>query len=200
MYYLSDDPWPPVAVLGAAALGFFVALRVTQDGKYLVRAGIALGLAALVLVVEQSWVTDNERIEAVVYDLARALRASDAEAVVGLMATDAEVVEQDEGLGTIDAGMIRQEIKNVEIQLLNISHLAAEAGQQTRRGKATFRAYLLGIYGGRGVRTGFKDDTAWDLGFKEAAPGVWKITRITPTRLDPRAEFVLRGAMRRSAR
>ena len=37
--------------------------RVTQQGKYLVWALTALGLAVAVVVIERMWVTDNERIE-----------------------------------------------------------------------------------------------------------------------------------------
>ncbi len=193
MYYLSDDPWPLLAVLGAAALGFLIALRVTQDGKYLVRAGVALGLAALAFAVEQFWVTDSERIEAVVYDLARAVRASDAEGAIKLMATEVGVVQGDHDLGTVDPKMLRDAVANTRFDLLRIDKLNAKAGARSRMGTATFRTLARGDH--RGLHFGPMPAT-WDLGFRESGPGVWKVTRITPTSLPPAAAMVLRGAMR----
>lgn len=201
MYYLADDPWPVIAILGVAALGFLIALRVTQDGRYLIRAGVALGLAGLVFAVEQFWVTDSERIEAVVYELARAVRASDAEGAIKLMATEVGVVQGDDDLGTVDPGMLRGALANTRFDLLRIDKLNAVAGARTRMGTATFRTLAHGFYGQRGDSQGTPFGplpATWDLGFREAGPGVWKVTRITPTSLPAAAEFVLRGAMRRS--
>ena len=73
MTYLSEDPTYLAGGLLLLAGAFLVALKVTQQGKYLIRAGIALGLGLVVVVVEWLWVTDNERIEQVVYDLRRAV-------------------------------------------------------------------------------------------------------------------------------
>ena len=195
MYYLSDNPWPLVAILGAAALGFLIALKVTQDGKYLIRAGVALGLAALAFAVEQFWVTDSERIEAVVYDLARAVRSSDAEGAIKLMAKDVDVVQGDNDLGTVDVGMVRDTLQNSRFSFLEIDKLNAEAYAQSRRGKATFRTRAQVEY--RSTPYPLVAAT-WDLGFRETAPGVWKITRITPTSLPLGAEVVLRRGVKLS--
>src|SRR4051794_20690928 len=68
MESLSEDPTYLAGGLGLVALMLLVALRVTQQGRYLIRALIVLGLAAAVLVIEHFWFTDAERIEGVVYD------------------------------------------------------------------------------------------------------------------------------------
>ena len=73
MTNFSEDPTYSVAGLILLAVGFLVALKFNQRGKYLVYAGIALGLAISVFAIEWLWVTDNERIEQVVYQLRHAL-------------------------------------------------------------------------------------------------------------------------------
>ena len=69
MTNLSEDPTYLVAGLLLLAGAFVVALNVTQQGKYLIRAGVVLGLVLVVVAVDWFWITDNERIEQVVYDL-----------------------------------------------------------------------------------------------------------------------------------
>jgi hypothetical protein len=95
VYYLSEDPRPLAYALGLVALGFLAALWITQQGKYLIRAGIAVTLALAVLGIEHFWITDSERIEAVVYDLARAVEASDTERALSHLAPDVAVVSDD---------------------------------------------------------------------------------------------------------
>lgn len=63
MTYLSEDPTFLAGFFLVLAGAFLAALKVTQQGKYLVRAGIALGLGLVVFVVDWLWVTDTERIE-----------------------------------------------------------------------------------------------------------------------------------------
>ena len=58
MEFLSDDPTYPVAALGLAALMFVVLLKVTQQGKYLIFAGVAVAILLVWLAIERVWVTD----------------------------------------------------------------------------------------------------------------------------------------------
>ena len=196
MSYLSEDPWPLVILLGALAAGFLVALRVTQDGKYLVRAGVAVGLALLVLAIEQFWVTDAERIEAVVTDLSGALLASDADRILLHFAPEVDVTLDDKTLGTVDPSLIRRQLQDVEFTRVFLTRLKAEASTESRRGKATFGAVIMGTNHNLTVHPTFGGSTEWDLGFEETAPGVWKVSRITPMNLHPAARLALQGAMR----
>src|ERR1700747_282407 len=93
MTFLSEDPTYLAGGLGVFAGGFLIALRVTQQGKYLIWGLASLGLAMTVLLVERFWITDNERIERVVYDLRRAVMASDAEAVLTHLTPDVQYVQ-----------------------------------------------------------------------------------------------------------
>ena len=182
MEYLSEDPWPLAGILGLVALGFLVALMITQQGKHLIRAGIALGLALAVIGIERAWVTDNERIEAVVYDLARAVGASDPGAIEAHLAPDFESPE-----GSLQRALIRASLPNIKFDFVRVSKLSVNAGAQTRLGTADFTVQASGmastpIFGAHAFATP-PSGTDWSLGFRETAPGEWKVTRITPTRL-----------------
>jgi len=185
MTLISEDPTLLVGLCLLAAVGCFVALRTTQDGKYLVWGISALGVAVVALVVERVWVTDNERIEAVVYDLQRALRASDADAILAHLTPEVQLV-QDEGAlsATATRALIRASLANTRFEIVRVRGLQTSSGRLTRRGKADFRAFIQGDSQGlMGFGVAGASDTAWSLGFVETEPGVWKVDRITPVSL-----------------
>jgi hypothetical protein len=180
MEYLSEDPWPLAGALGVVALGFLVALVVTQQGKHLIRAGMALGLALAVIGIER--VTDNERIEAVVYDLARAVGASDPGAIEAHLAPDFEAPGE-----AVGRAVIRASLPNIKFDFVRVSKLNAHAGAQTRLGTAEFTVHASGmasapLLGSHAFATP-PAGTDWWLGFRETDPGQWKVTEIRPTRL-----------------
>ena len=90
-----------------------MALKVTQQGKYLVWALTALGLAVAVVVIERLWVTDNERIESVVYELRRAVLAANPEEVLAQLTPDVGYVQDGISLsGEATRGLIRDNLAN----------------------------------------------------------------------------------------
>jgi ketosteroid isomerase-like protein len=180
-YYLAENAWPLVAVFGLIGVGFLVALRVTQNGRYLVRALIALGLAAVALIVEQVWVTDAERIEAVVRELADAVRRSDADAALALMGDHVAFGIRNQSISDdLDLNLIRGVLRDVKFDWLYLSRLSASAGKQTHMGQAEFKVNAGGTYQGSNNFVGLSE---WSLGFHRTPDGAWKITRITATKL-----------------
>jgi ketosteroid isomerase-like protein len=182
MTFLSEDPTYLAGALLLLAGAFAVALRVTQQGKYLVWALSAAGLAVAVVAIERFWVTDSERIERVVYDLRRAVLASDAEGVIKHLTPDVQYVQSGTPLpGEATRELIRTNLANASFDLVHLRELQTSAGRQTRRGKAEFRMMAKGR-----LRTSMATydvgtaDSTWSLGFQETAPGEWKVNRITP--------------------
>lgn len=191
VHYLAEDPWPLTLVLGLAATGFLIALWVTQQGKYLIWAGAIAAVAVLALAVEQFWVTDNERIEAVVYTLARAAERSDADTVIANLTTDVAYVGPDRPGGhlldrlpsAVVEQYIRQQLENTRFDYIRITKLETNAGGLSRQGTADFRVYAMGSYQTPTAQLNFAlgpQGMDWSLGFRETSPGVWKVTRITP--------------------
>jgi hypothetical protein len=184
MTYLSEDPTYLAGALTLVAGAFLIALNITKQGKYLVIAGSAFGLALAVVLIEWIWVTDNERIEEVVYKVRTAVLKSDAEAVIAHLAPEAMYSQDDTALSP-DAtrALIRSSVSHFHLEFARITALQTSAGEQSRRGKAEFRVLTKG-----GLRTSLDAIdgtraiiTSWSLGFHETEPGVWKITRISPS-------------------
>ncbi len=179
MTFLSEDPTYLAGFLAFVAVALLMALKVTQQGKYLVWALTALGLAVAVVVIERVWVTDNERIESVVYKLRRAVLAAKAEDVLAQLTPDVEYVQDEISLsGEATRELIRANLDNAAFDFVHVQDLQTSAGRQTRRGKAEFRVYAKGT-----LRTSMATynmgtaNSTWSLGFQETEPGVWKVNR-----------------------
>ncbi len=182
MTYLSEDPTYPVVGLVLLAGAMLAALYATQQGKYLIRAGVILALAAAVLVVEWLWVTDTERIEQAVDEIRQSVLSSDADRLLTHLTTDVQYAAGGRGLsGGETRALIRASLGRAHFDVVRVSGLRTSAGQQSRRGTAEFQVFTTGTMN---LQTGMSDSgtalTSWSLGFQETEPGVWKVNRITP--------------------
>jgi hypothetical protein len=180
MTYLSEDPTFLAVGLSLVAGAFLVALNVSQQGKYLIWAGAALGLAVTVVVIEWVWVTDNERIEQVVYDLRQSVLHSDVQGVLSHLAPNVQYLQGDLALSEDRTrALVEVNVSHASFDFVRISDLQVSAGQQSRRGKAEFRVFTRGRLHGSGTE-GTTAVSTWSLGFEETAPGIWKVNRISP--------------------
>ena len=158
----------------------------------MIAASVALSLALLVLLIEQIWVTDAERVEAKVYALGAAVGASDVNGALELLSDDVEYVAGDD---TMPPEATREMVKRVlgaaKFDFLRISKLRARVGAQSRRATADFHVLTSGS-----VTTAYNDlnfattNTSWSLAFKEDGPNNWKVVRITPVYI-PNSQNIL---------
>ncbi len=185
MEYLSEDPTILAGGLLLLAGAFVVALRATQQGKYLVWALTAAGVALAVVAVEWLWVTDNERIENVVYGLRTAVASSDADAVLEYLTPDVMYVKGELALeGEATRALIRDNLERVRFDLVRVSNLKVNAGRQSRQGSAEFSAFFKGTIDTSTASAAFgSTNSIWSLGLRETAPGTWKVHRITPVQV-----------------
>jgi hypothetical protein len=189
MTYLSEDPTFLAGGLLLLAGAFLLALKTTQQGKYAICAGVALVLAMAVVSIEWVWVTDNERIEQVVYDLGRAVQSSDTNRVDRVLGHLMPTVQYKQGETVLSAeatrAFIQSRLSNAQFNFVRISGLQTSAGQHSRRGLAEFQVISSGsLTTPQGtVMTARTNVTAWSLGFQETGPGVWKVNRITPVEI-----------------
>ncbi len=191
MEFLSEDPTYMVGGLGVAAAVFLILLKVTQQGKYLVRALATIGLALLVLGVERLWVTDNERVENAVYTLAKAVEASNAQEALALMTDDVRYVNRGDSMSSlVTRTFVQSTIQNAKFDFLRVTRLKTHTGSQTRRGTAEFQVVASGSIQRYKTLNFGSANSEWSLGFKETSPGVWKVNRITPLRV-PGAQAML---------
>jgi hypothetical protein len=185
MEFLSEDPTYLLSGLGVVAVASLIALRVTQKGKFLIVAGVALALALVVFVVERAWVTQGERIAMVVEDLRRAVEASDVEGVVRHLTPDVQFVQGDRTVGsTLTLAFIRTTLERAGLDFVRVSGLTTAAFPESRRGTAEFRVLAKGSLktpvGSANIGSAGSE---WSLGFQETSPDVWKVNRITPIRV-----------------
>ena len=185
MTYLSEDATILVAFLVLLAAGFWVAMKATQQGKYLIRALIALGLAGAAFLIEWVWVTDNERIEHVVYELRDSALNSDVDRLLTHMGPE---VRFQNGDGSMDPeatrAMIRDTISHTQFEFIRISNLQINVGEQSRRGTAEFRVLAKGNMNTPVAQMNVGSfNSIWSLGFQETKPREWKVYRITPVQI-----------------
>jgi hypothetical protein len=204
MEFLSEDPTYLAGTLGILGGAFLILLRLTQQGKYIVWAVTALALALLVLVIERLWVTDNERLERVVYSLARGVETANVPTVFANLAPDVQYVARSGSLAPPETRrLIEGAVANARFDFLRITQLRVNAGGQSRRGTAEFQVIASGSVEGPFNTLNFGTaNSSWSLGFRETSPKVWKVSRITPVRLPSGAEVILpaRNDLRAAAR
>jgi hypothetical protein len=184
MEFLSEDATYLILGFGAAAAAFLLALRITQQGKFLIWALGALGLAVLAFLIEQLWVTDSERVERVVYALRTAVVASDAPAVIAHLTPDVEYAQGEQTLieGEAVFAFIRTQLGITHFDTVRITRIVTRAGRQSGRGSAEFRVLASGTYSPGMTMTFSAALLDFSLGFRETEPHVWKVERIALTR------------------
>ncbi len=207
MTWLSENPWPLAGFFAVTSVFFLIPLKRNQQGKHLAYALVAAGLAVAVVVVERVWVTDAERVEAVIYQLTDAVRRSDADAALSLLTADVSLSQTGRagigGQGQAALGtLVRNQIgggegnparlaiggtlRSARFDFLSVSRLQTSVGTLSRQGRADFRVFAAGsLDGPGGVSYNFATDgggTDWSLGLREEN-GRWLVDRITATRL-----------------
>lgn len=182
MEFLTEDATYLAGSLGLLAAGLLIAVRVTQQGKFLVWALASLGLTLAVIAFEKVWVTDNEQIEEAVYGLGRSVAKSDIPGVFDKLTPDVQFATGGPTMsGEPTKVMIKGALSKATFDFLRITHLRANAGGQSRRGTAEFQVLAGGSYQASVNSLNFAThNSSWSLGLRETKPGVWKISRITP--------------------
>lgn len=185
MHYLTEDPWYLLIGLGMAALVCLVALKVTQQGKFLIWAGALGAVGVLVFAFEWFYVTDAERVEAVVYDLAKAIEASDVDRIKTHLDDQVTIGMRGRTMdGSLTLRLVLPMLRQSRFDFVRVSHLTTSAGSQTKRGSAEFKVTATGTFQEGGSEIPLASPaTEWSLGFSERTPGVWKVTRVTALKL-----------------
>jgi ketosteroid isomerase-like protein len=183
MEFLSEDATFLVWGLALAGLASLVALRVTQRGKFLVWGVGLLAGAGVVWAIESVWVTDRERIEGVVLDMARAVEGRDADRVLKHLAPE---VTGNLGLplgGPLLKAAIKTYVEGTRFDFIHISKLRANAGALSRAGTAEFAVAASGVRETEGPVPFAASNTQWSFGLRETSPGLWQVYRINAVSL-----------------
>jgi hypothetical protein len=167
--WFTETPWPPIMIFSAIAAGLAAALVTTQQGRY------ALGIVALLIaslvtwLVEQNIVTESERVEQAVYDVAEAFQQRDEDRMLSFFSQRTPELR----------GIALIALRTIEAQDdLRITDVSVDVAHG--RADSTFRAN--GAFNAAGYGNIGHKPTRWDVGWQEEG-GDWRI--ISVEQLDP---------------
>ena len=205
---ITENPWPLIFICLAVAAVALIALKFTGRGMFLMWALGAAGLAGLLWLADWYWVTDVERVEQVVQDLAAAVAASKPDRVVALLDPQVSLTQAGSGVGkggevaqgAVAMGIIRAAVTSARFDYVRVRHMTTTAGVQSGQGKCDFQVDAMGTAtGGEGL-AGFMtgpEGSDWSLGFVRGPDGTWKVSRITAIRLPGGANLNMPGFRQR---
>ena len=167
--WFTEDPWPPVLILGVIAVVFGLAWNATRRGKFLLLAVGTVLLALAVFVGEEMYETESERVEDRVLKLAAAVRRSETETVLTFFAADADNLRN----------QIAGHLGNVKFEDLHISDIRVKLEPGETEAHSDFRANGMATW-----RETFSSNfaTRWNLTWLNEG-GTWKVSQIE--RMDP---------------
>lgn len=169
--WFTETPWPPIMILAAIAAGFGAAFLSTQRAKHILPI-LLLGVLAIgVYVIEEQIVTERERVETSIHEVAAAFQRQD------MTGTLAYFSEQALTLRLKAAGALL----GVQVQDdLRITDVSVEMSNSESRARAHFRAngsFSVVPYGDVGHQP-----TRWNVDWQKEG-GEWRIVNVE--RLDP---------------
>lgn len=168
--WFTEDPWPPIIVLAVLALVFGIAWNATRRGVYFVTAIGMLVLGVIVLIVEDSIVTESEEVEARVLALGDAVVDGNPKTVSSFFAAGTEDLQS----------TITNNLKIVDVRPgLRITDMEITHEPGTSQAQSHFRANGEVL-----VRSSitYTSPTRWNLSWKKE-DGTWKVAQIQ--RLEP---------------
>ena len=184
MYYLSDDAMYPAVFLGLAAIFCLVMLKVSQQGKYLVFAATALVVLLAWVGIERAWVTDEERIEDVVYRIAAAVQDSDADRVADFLAPDCVLEPSGDpsnlvvryvlntfGSGPVTRTKLQTFLPQFTFDWVKVTRLETHVSPISRLGTAEFVVHAMAMGKSPTVATP-PAGMGWSFGMREVEPKV----------------------------
>jgi hypothetical protein len=129
--WFTETPWPPIVILSVIAA---VCYGLWHTGGRSIFFSVAVGcllLAVGVYVGEKMIVTDAEKVEALVYELADAVEADDAEKALAHISHNAEA----------ERGLVKTGIDLIDVEgNLRITDLQVELFSENSRARSHFRA------------------------------------------------------------
>jgi hypothetical protein len=169
--WFTETPWPPIIVLAAVAIAFAVAFISTQRTKFIAPILLLAALAIIVYVVEQQVVTERERVEQSIHDVATAFQSQDVEGTLEHFSEQALLLRA-AVMGAVAAVQVQDDLRitDVSIEMKN----ADSRARAHLRANGTFEVVGYGDVG--------HQPTRWNVDWQKEG-GQWRIIYVE--RLDP---------------
>lgn len=170
MSWFTENPWPPIVILGLIAAGCLAVWSSQKSGKWLVGALAAAAGAVVVYLVAQSVVTEGERVAQQIHALAEAFTKKDHDRTLSFFSPQAL-----EWRAQCETAMNWVEFPNG----IDIKDVGVEVSNENSRAVSRFRAN--GTVSLKGTAT-MHAASRWEVTWQKEA-GQWKI--IDVQRLNP---------------
>ena len=169
--WFTETPWPPIIGLAALAAGFAAAFISTQRARYIMPILLLAAVAIVVYVVEQQIVTERERVEQSITDVAAAFQRRDVDGTLAHFSEHAILLK----------GLVMTALAAVQVQDdLRITDVSIAMRNADSRASSHFRAN--GTFDVVGYGTVGHQPTRWNVDWQKEA-GEWRIIKVE--RLDP---------------
>lgn len=171
-HLFAEDVWTLIWVIALLALVLLIAMVATRRSRLLIGIVSLAALAVVLLVIERLWVTDRERVDAIIDDIAQSVRQGDTEGIVRHLAPQCHY-------GSLDREGIRRMVDSVfhtfELEKLTISSRKTELFSRRKEATAEFLAVV------RAKQANLESGpypTRWTLTFTQTSTGEWQVLEI----------------------
>src|SRR5258708_21859184 len=162
MSWFTENPWPLMIILAIAAIAFGAAWMSEKRGLWLAAGLLSFGAVIGVYLIERSIVTEAERVEQSVHDLAAAFQRKDKEGTLSYFSVQAPELRTQVGQALDWVEMPNGiDIKDVHVRTSNentraVSHFRAN-------GTVSFRGMGSQHAASRWAVTWQKEGTQWKI-------------------------------------
>jgi hypothetical protein len=169
---IGEDVWALIGVLAILALGLAIATVATGRGRFLIGIGALACLAIALLAIEWLWVTDRERVDRIIDELAQAAMREDSSGIVQHLAADCRYANLDRNrIGALADAVFQR----FAVDKVSVSSRRTEVFPLRGEAKAEFMAVVRG----RQNNLDFNPyPTRWILTFVQNSQGAWQVVEI----------------------
>jgi hypothetical protein len=163
MTWFTENPWPPIFILGLVVCALLAVWSSQKRGIWLIGVLVAVMLAGAIFFVEKSIVTERERIEQKVLDLTAAFQLKDHDRTLSFFSAQEPELRQ-----TAENALQWVTLDDLDVKDFDVRLFGEGTGAVSR-----FRANGNGS--GFGLRGHFA--TRWDVTWQKEG-GDWKIIAV----------------------
>lgn len=163
--WFTENPWPPMFLLGAAAIVLGGLWTAQKRGAWLAAAAVCLLAVVGIYVFEGQVVTDRERVTASLLKMAQAFQQKDADATLAFISRQAAEVRE----------LATTALKDVEVKgALSIKSIDVTMHNENSQADSVFRANGNFTYQGTYSSYG---SSRWLVRWRKEA-GEWKVVEV----------------------
>ena len=169
--WFTETPWPPILILAVIAAGFGAAFISTQRARLILPILVLAVLAIGIYVIEEQIVTERERVETSIHEVAAAFERQDMNGTLAYFSEQALLLR----------AIAANAVLGVQVQDdLRITDVSVELSNSESRAKSHFRAN--GSFSVMGFGDVGHQPTRWNVDWQKEG-GEWRIVNVQ--RLDP---------------